>query len=157
MKSKIVLVLSLISCFCSVFFFESISFSKDKKELEIFVKGKKFDSFHSYKLIILKQKVLESIPREKEGHIKEFIGNLSDILSYEKTREFSEKDLKDLFKEVYNSLGNDEIERPKGDELEDMQEMLEDYNKSGSYVIDPDKVKTIIIDSSSKKKSRKKR
>ncbi len=62
-----------------------------------------------------------------------------------------------MFQDICESLINKSIERPQENDVEGMQEMIDDFKKSGSYVIEPSKVKTIMIDKSSKKKAVEKR
>jgi len=158
MKSK---RLFLMPLYCSLFLmlcYLGLSFAEDKADLTIYSNGKKMGSLHEYKLSMLRNKVLDSIPPGQDDQFKEFIKRFSENLSYENSKEYSENDLKILFQGIHKSLVNKEIQSPKSEDLDKMQEMLEDYNKdynkSGTYVIDPEKVKTLIIEPSLNKKER---
>lgn len=157
MKINQILFILLVLFFPLTLCIGSLTFSEEKKELKFYVKGKGFDSIHNYKLAILKQKIIEAIPTDKKYYFGEFLSSLSDAFSYENTKEYSENDLKSVFQDISESLIDKAIERPEADDFKGMQEMIDDYKKSGAYVIEPDKVKTIMIDKSSKEDSRKKR
>ncbi|MBU0467947.1 MAG: hypothetical protein KKF78_10505, partial [Candidatus Omnitrophica bacterium] len=101
MKNNRILFILVYSCIFLLFCFENPAYSKDKVDLTIYSNGKKFGSLHDYKLTMLKQKILDSIPLGKEDQFEGFLNNFSNILSNETSKEYSESDLKLLFQEIY--------------------------------------------------------
>jgi hypothetical protein len=131
------------------------AFADNHSNLEVFIKGKKYDSVSDYRLEKLRNAIRASIPESQSNSFALFFKDLSEKLMNEGGVDFSERDLKRICQELYLSLSAEINQGLEYGDVEVLEQILRDSkvsgNDSGPYVIDPQKVKTIIIGPSGSK------
>ena len=141
-------ILSSLSLFvCSYAFCQ-------KEGPEIIIRGKKFNTMHEYRLKQLKSNLEDKIKYYKESNLAEYLASLEKIYLVKKRAEFTSEEIIDIFKEFksrYNSLKTIETTDIMVNEMKEMLKKQRNITVSDkTVIIDPHKVKTVIIGSANK-------
>ena len=115
--------------------------NKNIDNIEVFMKGKKYDSFYAYKREKLMKSLREILPSSTEEYVNRLVESLLSKHSPQQIDQLTSEEIETAVKETQ--------EENKEGSMNQMTEMLQDYFKEhkeiGSIRINPNKVKTIIL------------
>ncbi len=119
-------------------------------EPEIFVSGQKYSTLEDYKLERLRKAVKSVYKSKEESEIKPIVDQVLKEYPVEKINQSSDVELMKIVAQVKNNnAAAIKVSEPQGEDLKDMQQMLEDLQKKSASAKDikiaPDKVKIMEI------------
>lgn len=157
----------MLFCFCMIEYLQKVMSMKHIKlcpvililllpalavaaEPEIFVSGQKYSTLEDYKLERLRKAVKSVYKSKEESEIKPIVDQVLKEYPVEKINQSSDVELMKIVAQVKNNnAAAIKVSEPQGEDLKDMQQMLEDLQKKSASAKDikiaPDKVKIMEI------------
>ena len=142
----------LILAFLVVFSFGKNSFAAEKpeeaKKIELFSGGEKFDDQRQYRLNQLKDIIKKAYEISAEKDPEVFKEQITQHLSASIQQEFSQNEIKQALNDFFGSE-KFSVHKNTEEDLNELKEMLNEakqkFDETDAVLIDPSKVKTIII------------
>jgi len=126
------------------------AYEAQKDHIEVFIRGKKYNSFYAYKRERLIQNLRKDLPSSSEDHVHRLVEGLLSKFSLRQLEELMSEEFKTIVQKARDEDLPAAQEKEREGSVFQMKAMLQDYFEKHKDVesisINSRKVKTIILD-----------